>query len=441
MVTLIANGKVWIDGQLQEVSIAINEGGRITGLLSPDPTQPVNINKWIDASGLIVLPGHLDMHAHLQDGAETFFPGTCAAAAGGITTVVDMPPFHGCVTPSGCQERKQLGEEQCVVDFMLGGGIVVSHEDLNDMEAVKHFGAPFFKVFMPAQPPVDAALLWAAVQTAAHTGLRMVIHAEDASCLNLEVDWEDPVGFAHARPVVAETSATSQVLEMARAAGAPVHICHVSAGRTAELIDAYWGWGTDVTAETTPHFLLLDESAFLTLGSRVKTTPPLRSKTDTEILWQALSDGVIDVVVSDHFLDELPYPGEVDKPLREKGPGIAGLELTMPLLYDACVVADRISLERLVQVTSSSVADILGVADRKGRIRVGLDADFVLIDPNATWKVNHQGDFSRNSTSPYENRELQGRVVKTIVRGEIVWDGHDILTGRGYGMCLQANNE
>ena len=126
-------------------------------------------------------------------------------------------------------------------------------------------------------------------------------------------------------------------------------------------------------------------------------------------------------------------PGKMDQTLRQKGPGIAGIELSLPLLYDAGVAAGRISLGRFVQVMAASAADILNVADRKGQIRVGYDADLVVFDPNKKWKVAQQGDFSRNLTSPYENRELQGRIVKTIVRGEVVWDGFNILCEKGFG--------
>ena len=436
MAILVSNGQVWLEGRLQQVSILIDEGGKLAGIYSPEKVIAEQISETLDASGQIVLPGGLDMHAHLQDGAEMFHPGTCAAAAGGITTVVDMPPFHTCATRAGCLERRRLAEGECVVDFMLGGGIVVAVEDLEEIEAVAQFGAPYFKVFMPANPPVDTALLWASVQAAAHTGLRMAIHAEETACLLPEVNWDDPLGFAHARPVVAEASATAQVLEMALAAGAPVHITHVSAGRTAELIESYQAWGADVTAETTPHFLLLDESAFAEQGARVMTTPPLRRESDREILWQAIQDDVITALVSDHYLDKLPQPNMTVKSMRATEPGIAGAELSLPLLYDVGVVSGRISLQRFVELISRGPADILGIAGRKGTIRAGADADLVFLDPHADWTVSDLGPFSRASTLPYQGWGLHGRVTRTVVRGRTIWDGDEILAGRGYGRFM-----
>ena len=438
VITLIKNGKVWTSGALREVEILIGEGGKIAALLDSDQSTPPEVEDTIDAAGGLVLPGGIDMHAHTQDGAETFFPGTCAAAVGGITSVVDMPPFHECTTQDGCLERLRLAQGECVTDFSLGGGIVVSQEDLKSIGDVARFGSPYFKVFMPANPPVDAALLWASVKAAAHTGLRMAIHVEEVGCLESEVDWDDPLGFAHARPAVAETSATAQVLEMARAAGAPVHICHISAGRTTELIDAYRSCGVDVTGETAPHYLILDESEFLRRGARVKTTPPLRSPQDSQILWQALADGVIDAVISDHFLGELPQSGKPSLALRELEAGIAGLELSLPLLFEAGVDQGRISLKRFVEVTAARPAEILGFAYRKGRIAPGLDADLVILDPLATWTAAATWPDSRIAMTPYEGKKFQGRVSRTLVRGKTAWDGQTICVDRGSGQFVES---
>ena len=435
MSKLVTNGKVWIDGGLREATILIDPAGKISELLTPEQAAERTADEVIDAAGACVLPGGIDMHAHLQDGGETFFQGTCAAAAGGVTTVVDMPPYHACTDLKGCLRRKELAGRECVIDYCLGGGIVVSWDDLNSLDEVAAFGAPYFKVFMPADPPVDTALLWACVQAAARTGLRLALHAEEAAIINPIVDWESPLGFPRARPAVAETSAVAQVLEMACAAGAPVHICHVSLGRTADLIDAYRGWGTDVTAETTPHYLLLDEDEFLGQAARVKTTPPLRSRENCELLWQALAGGVIDALVSDHYLGELPQPGEHHRSLQEVEAGIAGLELSLPLLYHAGVLAGRLSLERFVQVTAVRPGQILCISNRKGAIQPGLDADLVFLKMNP-WKISPLGPFSRIAATPYLDWELSCRVGRTLLRGETVWDGASILAQRGYGQFI-----
>jgi len=436
MTKLIKNGNVWIDGELRQVNLIIGDEGQIAGIEESDTGADRDYESVIDAGDCLVLPGGIDAHAHIQDGVETFHEGSCAAAAGGITTVVDMPPFHVCSTPVGLRERVEIAEKNCVTDFGMHGGIVVAPSDLSQMDDVAKAGAAGFKVFMPANPPVSREVLWGAVQTAARTGLRLVIHAEESACLRNDVDWADPLGFAEARPPVAETAAAAFVLEMALAAGAPIHICHVSAGRTAELIDCYRSWGTDVTAETTPHFLNFEINDFEKLGARLKTTPPLREAGNPEILWQALADGVIDIVVSDHYLGELPQPDH-QVSFEEKGAGIAGLELSLPLLFYTGVVQQKLSLKRFIEVTSERPAEIFGYAKQKGKIAPGMDADLVIFDPDKEWVVTAMNSFSRAAGLPYEGWKLTGKVRLTMVRGNAVWDGESIQAKKGMG-CFVA---
>ena len=432
MKTLITNGKVWLDGGLQDVDLLINASGQIANILPRQAENGQSPDKIIDAHHNLVLPGGIDAHAHIQDGAETFHPGSCAAAAGGITTVVDMPPFHACTTPGGLKQRMTLASQECVTDFSTHGGIVIEMEDLRQMDGVAAVGAAGFKVFMPAAPPVSREVLWASVQTAAKTGLRLVIHAEESACLEQAVNWSDPMGFAHARPPVAENAAAALVLEMAHAAGAPVHICHVSSGRTAHLIDRYRSGGTDVTAETTPHFLIFCKEDFNKFGARLKTTPPLRDKADNEILWQALADGVVDMVVSDHFLGELPQ-AQQNVSFEDKGPGIAGLEVSLPLLYHHAVHQGRLTMSRFVEVMAERPAEIFGFEWCKGKLNTGMDADLVIIDPDQDQAVSVCGDFSRASTLPYEGWQLTGMVKHTLVRGIEVWNGNSIVNKQGSG--------
>ena len=437
MLTRIDNSQVWADGVLHPLSVLI-ENGRVAALPAPDAAARVAADHVVDADGLWVLPGGVDLHVHVSDGAETFGPGTRCAAAGGITTLLDMAPFHGCVTPEQFREKVARAEAECVTDFGLIAGIVVSPEDLSALDELARLGAAYFKVFMPAKPPVTAGLLWAAVQTAARTGLRLGLHAEETGCFPHEINWRDPLGFAQSRPIVAESSATAQVLEMARAAGAPVHICHVSAGRTAELIATAKAQGVDVTAEVPPHFLLLDEGEFTRQGPRVKTTPPLRTRADTEALWEALADGTLDALACDHFLGCLEPASSDPSEMRDAPAGIAGLELSLPLIFSTGVREGRLSLQRFVEATAERPAAIAGLSPRKGRLAVGADADFVFIDPDAEWVVASQGDFSRAETTPFAGWRLRGRVRRTMVRGRTVWDGEHITGEAGWGRHVPA---
>ncbi|MEE4195118.1 MAG: dihydroorotase family protein, partial [Anaerolineae bacterium] len=187
MIRLIKSGRVWADGRLQDVDLLITAEGKIAALTEKPLDSTQLGDDVIDATGSLVFPGGIDVHAHLEDGAETYYEASCAAAVGGITTVVDMPPFHVCSTPEGMRERTKLADKECVVDFGTHGGIVVGLSDLVEMAAVAKEGAAGFKGFMPAEPPVSREVLWGAVQTAARTGLRLVIHAEESACLEKEV--------------------------------------------------------------------------------------------------------------------------------------------------------------------------------------------------------------------------------------------------------------
>lgn len=438
MYTRIDHGQVWNSGGLKDLSILVKDG-KIVALLSPEEKESVSTDQVFDASGLWVLPGGVDMHVHISDGAETFTPGSMCAAAGGITTVMDMAPFHGCVTPEQFHQKVKEADEACVVDFSLIAGIVVLQEDLAQLGQLAELGAAYFKVFMPGNPAVTPRVMWESVKTAARTGLRLGIHAEEISCIDPNVDWSDPLGFPHSRPYAAESSAAAQLLEMAKAAGAPVHICHVSARQTAEVVNNAKAQGVDVTAETPAHFLLFDESEYERQGVRVKTTPPLRTKVDNRALWLALKEGVIDVLACDHFLGSLE-PGDKDfRKMENSAAGIGGLELSLPLIFSFGVAEGRISLERFVEITSQKPAEICCVADRKGQVAVGMDADLLLIDPEAKWKVAPQGEFSRNNTSPYLDWQLNGRVKQTFVRGKRVWNEGNIEVKAGWGQHQPAH--
>jgi dihydroorotase (multifunctional complex type) len=432
MLTRIDHGQVWVHGELRPASLLLR-GERIAGLLAAGEPFGETPDTRLEAAGLWVLPGGVDLHVHLSDGAESFALGSRCAAKGGVTTVMDMAPFHGCVSPKQFHQKVHAAEAACVVDFGLVAGIVVTEQDLRHLDDLARLGAAYFKVFMPGDPPVGPGLLWRSVQAAARTGLRLGVHAEEPGCLEDQVDWSHPLGFARSRPRVAESSAATLVLEMAAAAGAPVHICHVSARQTAELIAAAKARGTDVTAEVTPHFLLLEEGAFAREGARVKTTPPLRTSADNQALFEALQEGVIDALASDHFLGSAKPPPREPAGMQQASAGIAGLELSLPLLFSHGVMRRRLDLRRFVEVSAQAPARIAGLADRKGEIAVGMDADLNFINPQASWVVAPQGGFSRSAGLPYLGWEMHGQLVRTMVRGRTVWDGAGITVEDGWG--------
>ncbi len=432
----IDNARVWTGEGLQQLSIAVN-GERIAALIQPTDAQGFAVDEVVDASGLWILPGGIDMHVHISEADETFQRGSCCAASGGITTVFDMAPFHACITVDQLEQKTAAVEAESVIDVGLIGGIVIENSDLDHMDDLAAAGTAFFKVFQPAEPPVCTETIWKAVQTAARTGMRLVLHAEDPSYLLPLGDPRDPLSFPHSRPAVAETSVVAQVIDMARAAGAPIHICHISTGRTAELVA--WGksHGVDVTCETTPHYLLLNETDFSVLGSRVKTTPPLRTKEDCEELWQALECGTIDALISDHYTESsepLPVHAEF---IPDAAAGIAGLEVSLPLIIHE-VLGGRLSLQRFVEITAATPARLAGISTMKGSILPGMDADLAFWDPEASWFVAPSTGFSRIHTTPFAGRILNGVITQTWVRGRQVWDGRKIQAAPGFGRRVRT---
>jgi dihydroorotase (multifunctional complex type) len=430
------NAQIWSNGKLNSVSLLVDKG-KISALTDTQFDFQIPAEVVIDLSGMWILPGGIDFHVHISEGAETFYPGTCCAAAGGITTVMDMAPFHECITVDQMERKAALGNSACVVDFGLIAGIVVENSDLKNLADLHKAGTAYFKVFQPAEPQVTTETIWKSVRAAAKTGLRLGLHAEDPSYFLSSIDENDALSFPHSRPPIAETSVVAQVIEMARAAGAPVHICHVSTGRTAELVAWAKAHGVDITCEVPPHFLFLDESAFTTYGARVKTTPPLRSSSDNQQLWQALEEGVIDAIACDHYTESLvPLPMD-SRSIPTAAAGIAGLETSLPLMMNA-VLEGKLSLKRFVEASSESPAKLADVSKSKGKISPGMDADLAIWDPKALWKVNRLENFSRISTTPFAGWNLKGYLTQTWVRGEQVWGNEKIQKQAGHGKWIKS---
>lgn len=429
---IIENGEIWQENAFQKASLSV-KNGLIDAILPPSHSPSSREDQVVDAAGCLILPGGIDLHAHIQDGAESFFAGSCAAVKGGITTVVDMPPFQTVLSRAQWLKRAAWANRECVSDVGFTGGIVIHQKDLDHLDELCACGVSQFKVFMLSRPSDE--LLWQAVQTAARMGLRLAVHMEEPALLR-EVDWSDPLGFYKANPAEAENVAVARMLEMAHAAGAAIHVCHVSSARSAELIDQYKGWGTAVTAETTPHYLILNQKNITDFPERAIVTPALREERDNEVLWQALEDGVIDILVSDHFLGAIPDPSKPRPAPKDAEPGIAGLEVSMPLIYTFGVQRGKLSMQRFVEAFSLTPAMLAGIADQKGSLHPGLDADLVLFDPARVWDVQPRSKESRITTLPYEGWQLQGAVRQTWVRGKEVWNGNEITCKAGWGCTI-----
>ena len=405
--------------------------GRIVELTEPDPAAGP------DYGAALLLPGAVDVHVHTRSYAEEGIERcTRAAAAGGVTTIVDMPyDAAGPVDSLDAFERKvaDVGRE-AVIDVALWATVPPTGP-LDQVQSLVDAGAAAFKCSTfnthPQRFPQipDPQLLRAFGEIARANGM-VGIHAENDELVRAGIAAEqaaghggDPLAHARSRPPIAENEAIARVLEMARVTGVRIHICHVTTPRGVELIAQARADGVDATGETCPHYLLLDESDLAAQGGICKINPPLRPET--------LSADGLELVSSDH----VGWPIE-----RKQGPdifalssGAPGVELIAPLVHDALGPAE------LVRLVSEQPAKRFGLWPRKGSLAPGADADLMVLDESASWMIDPTQLVTPAGWSPYTGRTLRGRVIATVSRGELVWDGEQVLAGAGRGRFVPAN--
>ena len=438
---LVVRGRVVLPGcDPRPLSVAVADG-RVAALAERDAA--LETVEELDAGNALVLPGVVDVHVHTRSAAdEGIEAATRAAAAGGVTTVVDMPyDASGPVAdPDSFAAKVRDVDREALVDVALWAtvppeGPLPHVRDLVDAGACA-FKLSTFETDRARFPRIpDAQLLAAFAAIAAADGLAGV-HSENDEIVRALIAGEqaagrhDPLAHARSRPPVAETEAIGRCIELARATGVRLHLCHVTVGRGLELAIRGRTDGVDVSAETCPHYLLLDESELERLGGEAKINPPLRRREEVEALWRGIERGSLGIVSSDHV--GWPAARKRGDDIFALASGAPGLELELALLHDAFVTRG-LSLGRLVQVLAEAPARRFGLWPRKGALRPGADADLVVLDPDETWTVDPARLVTPAGWSPYAGRELRGRVRHVVARGEtIVRDGElDAAPGRG----------
>jgi allantoinase len=381
----------------------------------------------LDLGDVALLPGLVDTHVHVNEPGRTEWEGfataTRAAAAGGVTTIVDMPlnSLPPTVDVAALAVKRAAAHGQCHVDVGFWGGAVPGNAA--DLPALHDAGVFGFKAFLvdsgvPEFPPLDAGALEAAMR---RVDALFVLHAEDPAGLRPAPASPRYADFLASRPAAAEESAVALVLATARATGRRAHILHLSAASVLPLLAAARGDGVRVSAETCPHYLTLDAERVPDGATEFKCCPPIRDRANTDRLWTGLADGTVDCVVSDHS----PCPPELKRAdtgdFAAAWGGIASLQLGLPVVWTAardrgCALAD------VVRWMAAGPADLVGLV-RKGRIQVGADADLVAFDPDARFVVDPAALAHRHPVTPYAGAELRGRVVRTWLRGSPVDGG------------------
>ncbi len=410
----------------------------------------------IDLGGRLVLPGVIDGHVHFDDPGfthrENFETGTRAAAAGGVTCIVDMPctSLPPVTSRANLHEKLAVIEPKAHVDFMLWGG--VSDNALQDpnwrqnLADVAREGVGSIKVYMLSGMETFRDLgrdqLELVLREAALLAIPVGVHAEDRDMVRAQTDrlreecHQGPLDYAASRPPEAEISAVRTMCELAMETGARVHIVHLATGRALDLISQYRRNGAAVSAETCPHYLAFTDADLEVQGAILKTAPVVKSAADRDRLWEGLASGELAYVATDHAAGEWPAEKHTGSIWTDYG-GVPLVELSLPYLYSEGVRSGRITLERLTEITASAPAEFFGIESRKGRIAPGYDADLAVIDDHQTWTVRAADLHNLNRYSPFEGHEFTGRVHATYVRGEPVYmrnnDGSESFGAKGFG--------
>ena len=447
--TLIAGGEVLLPDGPCRADLGLS-AGKVAGLYAPG-TAP-DAAEVIDATGQAVLPGIVDIHFHVRAPAYpkrgTVQSETRAAAAGGVTTLFEMPISKPCCsTPGELTRRRDHFAENAFIDFAL----YAAPGDLTEAsrDAMMEIGCIAWKIFTTAPPPgradefeglafPDEADQLRALMLLADTGLPIVVHAESAALLDhfgaeaAALDPADAATHGASRPAICESVAVAKLLAMNTVAGAKLHIAHVTSAETVAVLRAFAGT-SDFTAETCPQYLFATEADVARAGIYAKVNPPIRHQADQDALWQAIEDGVINYVTTDHAPFSLAEKQASEGDFPAAPPGVPGIEFILPAMLDA--VADgRMSLKRAHDLICANGARRYGLYPHKGALLPGSAADVTLVDLAGETVLSAETlhTHAREVAHLFEGRRLRGKVHRTIVRGATVFlDG--TITGRPAG--------
>jgi len=441
---IIKDGKLVLPGRVMEASIVVEDEviDSITKSGLPEA------DRVIDARGKYVLPGMIDMHVHLRDPGfperENFESGTRAAAAGGVTTVVDMPnTIPATVTIDALEEKKKIASRKSMIDYAFWGG--AGELSPEQIIAMAEAGVTGYKTFLIArfkELAADDYQMMKNFEVIASTGLPCLVHAENQDIVERGIKEAeekmrtDPIAHCEFRPPIAEAEATQRTILLAEKTGVHLHICHMTCSQAIKILDGAKKRGQKVTGETSTNYLFFTEKDMENRGPYVKVDPPLRREEDRNRLWEALNSGTLDVLASDHA----PYTKEE----KEKGwenifdapSGGVVVETTLPLMLDA-VNNELITLHRLVEVFSEAPAKINGLYPRKGGIMVGSDADLTIVDMDKNFTIRGENLHTIQKITPYEGISGKGKPVLTTVRGKVVMEEGEVLSEPGTGEWLR----
>ena len=421
---VIKGPRVLVDGTFGAFEIGVIDG--LIQTIVPLGTNLTGDTTIILAADEVLIPGLVDTHVHINEPGRTDWEGfasaTRAAAAGGVTTVIDMPlnSIPSTVNAPALRYKRLVAAPQLSVDVGFWGGAVAGNlGDLAELHALGVFGFKCFLLHSGVDefPPLDADQLEEYLSELTRIGAMMIVHAENSSAIDRapQRGGRDYEHFLASRPRGAENLAIAEVIERTRWTGARSHILHLSSADALPMIDSAKSDGLDLSAETCPHYLTLNAEDVPAGGTAYKCCPPIRESANQDLLWQGLLDGTIDYIASDHS------PSTLDLKQLESGDfgtawgGIASVQLALPVVWTE---ANRrgIDLAQVIGWMAEKPAARVGV-DGKGTIRVGNDADLVVLAPDDTFVVDAARLEHKNPLTPYHGRTLSGVVRQTLLRG------------------------
>ncbi len=417
------------------------------GVISAIGSEVRDGGEFIDATGLVVLPGVVDAHVHFNEPGranwEGWEAGTRGAAAGGVTTVLEMPlnAHPPTTTPAAFDEKVAVASRKAFVDFGLWGGLVP--ESLGDLEALHHRGVVGFKAFMSDSGiddfhRVSDGVLAIGLKTAARLNAIVGVHAESQEMLDAQ-GAPNPLAWCRARPAAAEVAAIRRLLVCMRGAGQGVraHVVHVSCVEGLAQVNEARSKGVAITAETCPHYLAFTEEDFERIGP---CAPPIRDAATREALWDEVLAGRVDLIASDHSPCPAADKHKGEHDIWRAWGGVAGIQATLPVLLTDGLHDRGLSFERIAHMTATAPAQLFGLYPRKGAIAVGADADFAIVDPQTRWTLDSHGLQTRSGVSAYLGREFTGKLVRTIVRGRTVFLDGEVSGAAGWRQLLKPNH-
>ncbi len=431
--------RVVVGGEVRPAAVIVEEeSGKIVRVAEAD--APGSVAGVLDFGEEALLPGLVDVHIHVNEPGRTEWEGyetaTRAAAAGGVTTVVDMPLncLPETTTVEALEVKRRAAAGKCAVDWRAWGGAV--GEGLSGNEAhlipLAQAGVAGFKCFLiypgcEGLGAIDEAGLRRAMPRIAESGLPLLVHAElegpiaEASAGLADADWRRYATYLASRPDEAELAAIRLMIGLCREFGCRVHLVHLATARALPMLRAARAEGLPLTVETCPHYLYFAAEEIADGRTLLKCAPPIRGAANRGELWRGLAEGTIDLVASDHSPCPPEMKGMAEGNFRTAWGGIASLSLTASVLWTG-MSARGLGLPDLVRWLSGAPARLAGLESVKGGIVEGADADLVVFAPEERWTVTPEGLHFRHAASPYAGERLRGRVKQTVVRGRTVFE-------------------